>query len=200
MTNPKFKTLLCEARRQGEEESEMPTPKPSHRHDATKAAPCRCTPHSKLITHHSGFTLIELMVVILIIAVLVALGVGAGMYLMGQADVSKTRAGMAILINAIERYREVTDEYPTANADDDGITTTEDSPEDEAFRQAISELPSDMIDRSVSSSTVTYTFIDAFGANMKYEKTGGLGGKPRITSPGPDANMNTKGDNIYSDK
>jgi type II secretory pathway pseudopilin PulG len=147
------------------------------------------------------------MVVILIIAVLVALGVGAGMYLMGQADVSKTRAGMAIIINAIENYRETTGDYPEGYDDPDdsydsynvGVQIIKDSDEDDAFRQNITELSSDMVERT-AGTPVTYTFIDAFGANMKYEKTGGLGGKPRITSPGPDANMNTKGDNIYSDK
>jgi general secretion pathway protein G len=60
-----------------------------------------------------AFTLIELMVVILILAILAALIVPNVLGRTGQAKVSKAQADLSELSNAIDQFRLDCDRYPT---------------------------------------------------------------------------------------
>jgi len=59
---------------------------------------------------------------------------------------------------------------------------------------ALLKLPSDAY--SPGDSAVK----DGFGNAMRYEREGGLAGRPVLISPGPDENFDTEDDNIRSDE
>ena len=61
----------------------------------------------------SGFTLIELMTVIAIIAILAGLILGIAGYAVKKADVSRAMADMEKIKNALEEYRVAYGSYPT---------------------------------------------------------------------------------------
>ena len=61
----------------------------------------------------SGFTLVELMTVIAIIAVLAGLILGVAGYAMRKADQSRAMADMEKIMNALEEYRLAYGSYPT---------------------------------------------------------------------------------------
>ena len=61
----------------------------------------------------SGFTLIELMTVVAIIAVLAGLILGIAGYAVRKADISRAMADMEKIKNALEEYRLAYGSYPT---------------------------------------------------------------------------------------
>ena len=61
----------------------------------------------------SGFTLVELMTVIAIIAVLAGLILGIAGYAVRKADISRAMADMEKIKNALEEYRLAYGPYPT---------------------------------------------------------------------------------------
>lgn len=78
-----------------------------------------------------GFTLVEILVVILILGILVSLVVGVGRYVMQDADRRKTSSIQSILIHAVNVYREQKGAYPTQLADAD--ITANPRPTDPSF-------------------------------------------------------------------
>jgi general secretion pathway protein G len=68
-----------------------------------------------------AFTLIELMVVILILAILAALIVPNVLGRTGQAKVAKAKADLATLRSAIDQFRLDTDRYPTTQEGFDAL-------------------------------------------------------------------------------
>ncbi len=70
-----------------------------------------------------AFTLIELMVVILILAILAALVVPNLLSRTGQARVGKAKADLAILRGAIDEFRIDCDRYPTTSEGFDALRT-----------------------------------------------------------------------------
>lgn len=69
----------------------------------------------------AGFTLVELMVVILIIAVLAGLGVGIYAYAMGRAAHTATVTAIKKLEQSASTYKEAWGEYPPTLLDEIGV-------------------------------------------------------------------------------
>jgi prepilin-type N-terminal cleavage/methylation domain-containing protein len=63
----------------------------------------------------TGFTLVELLVVMFIMSVIVALIVGVGKYVSDQAGTKQTRAAQAIVMRAIATFHDENKHYPEAN-------------------------------------------------------------------------------------
>ena len=74
-----------------------------------------------------GFTLIELMVVILILAILAALVVPRVIGKADQAKVSKAQADLATLSSALQEFRVNCDRYPTT---EEGLQALRTAPSD----------------------------------------------------------------------
>ena len=70
----------------------------------------------KLIRRHEGFTLIELMIVILIIAILVAIAVPVFLSARSNAQRRTCQANLRTIDGAINTYNAEYDEYPPAGA------------------------------------------------------------------------------------
>jgi general secretion pathway protein G len=78
----------------------------------------------------AGFTLVELLTVLVIIAVLTGLVVAAGKYALTKAAVSRTQAEMAAMELALEHFKSDNGHYPAS-------TTTRNSPSPPGFPTAI---------------------------------------------------------------
>ena len=138
-----------------------------------------------------GFTIVELLVVMFVLAILVALVVGVSTYVMDTQAANQTRAAQAILLQAVHAYEDKHGEPPE---------DLWDLRQDPQTRRIIQELNEDFID------TDNQRFRDAFGTQMGYSRTGAFGGGPVIMSAGPDRSAQFLGgdqdddaDNIRSD-
>lgn len=71
--------------------------------------------HTPLVArHYAGFTLIELLVVIAVIAVLAGFTLAAMGGINQKAARDRTKAEVAAIANALERYKSQNDSYPAA--------------------------------------------------------------------------------------
>lgn len=116
---------------------------------------------TRLIKNRQGFTLIELMVVIVILGILA----GAAVMTLGgdttdEAAESRVRADLRTIISALELYRIQEGDYPAAAAADVWIDTT--TPDD----SALADLVGDYI-KSIPSPpngwTYDYVYVAASG-------------------------------------
>lgn len=62
-----------------------------------------------------GFTLLELLAVIAVVAILTGIAIGIGRYAVGNARVSRARAELMVLSAALESYRAAHGDYPRTN-------------------------------------------------------------------------------------
>jgi len=147
----------------------------------------------------NGFSLVELLVAIAIIALLITIGVGVGQKVMTAGNVKVTEANMAIIMNAIEYYQELdtngaypddTNDQPNRQSRDLYTALTADN----EVQAKLASLPADAVESSSPGH-----FLDKFGKEIWYDATGGLGGTPLLTSAGPDGYFGTE-DDIRSDK
>ncbi len=72
---------------------------------------------------HSGFTLVELLVVISIIVVLAALSFGAAQVAIKKANTLKTKTSAMAIASALEQYYQDYSKLPTLGASSDEIRT-----------------------------------------------------------------------------
>ena len=157
-----------------------------------------------------GFTLIELLLVMFILTVLVALGVGVASYVIDQARITETVAAQQTLISAIEAYKRATGSYPAYDPNSDGTdlsvyTVVQTLKGD---RAANDEQRKEIQEATMASIQVGGFDTDGFGTPMRYYARRGLGGKPLVVSAGPDGKFgdeddqtdeSKKRDNIRSD-
>ncbi len=143
-----------------------------------------------------GFTLVEMLVVISIIAILVTIVVGVTHIVLARASAEETRTNMQVILQAIEAFRETdeTNDYPPSTAgtpDDHNAKLYKALKDNPAARKILGPLPDDAIrgDR----------FVDGFGMRMDYSSDGGVGGAPVLISAGADSDFGTAQDNIRSD-
>jgi len=137
-----------------------------------------------------AFTMVELLVVLLILAILLGLVVGISRYIMSESARKQTESIQKVVMNAVERYRDATASYPDDSADCISLMT--DLLGNAQSKEAIRDVSSEAWGGSGKA------LKDGFGENMKYQKTGGLGGTPVLISKGADRQDNTS-DDVRSD-
>ena len=144
-----------------------------------------------------GFTIVEMLAVILVIGILVAVVVGVAGNATAKAAEALTGENMAAMMNAIDIYREVKGKYPsdsgdyrTANAA--LITQLASCPASNKRLGALS-------DSAIKVSGGTKYFQDGFEQILRYKASGGAGGAAYLESAGRDGDFTTTADNIRSD-
>ncbi|MDP6546032.1 MAG: type II secretion system protein [Phycisphaerae bacterium] len=137
----------------------------------------------------SGFTLVELLAVMLILAILMGLVIGASRLLFADVYAKETKNTMAVVMSAITEYHKVTGNYPSQANWVSELKNTEKS------RKQIEKLG-----ENVWSATNNNEFRDAWGNKIEYSPNGGLAGAPGLTSAGPDGDISTEEDNVRHNK
>lgn len=129
-----------------------------------------------------GFTLIELMVVILIIAILAALIVPRIVNRAGDAKKVKAQADISTLSNALNQFRIDCDRYPTT---EDGLNALRVAPND------VQNWKGPYTEKSIP--------LDPWGSEYHYEAPGPNGLDYWIVSYGADQQPGGDGDNADID-
>ena len=137
----------------------------------------------------AGFTLVELLAVMLILAILMTLAGGTLWRIFRDVRVEETKNNMQIIMAAITEYRRVKPEYPIASAWVSQLAATAES------RALIGDLG-----ENVWSAANNDEFRDAWGNAIAYSPSGGPAGAPGLTSGGPDGEIDTKEDNVRYNK
>jgi prepilin-type N-terminal cleavage/methylation domain-containing protein len=127
----------------------------------------------------SGFTLVELLAVMLILTVLMTLVVGGSKLIFAYVYTEQTKSNMKIIMSAISEYQQSVGTVPASLSD------LKSNP---AAREQIEKLGEDVWDGT--------DFFDAWGKEIIYSATGGLAGAPGLTSGGPDGDTSTSEDNV----
>ena len=159
-----------------------------------------------------AFTLIELLIVIGILALLVSLVVGVSAYVRGAGKRSETETIQAIIMTAIEAYRDnaMPRNYPPdthAPYSTSGETlyrfllgTHTAAPADLSGNPAVRAASEKLVELPSGAARAGWsTFFDGYDNPMRYEVAGGVGGRPVLISAGQDGKWNTAEDNIRSD-
>jgi len=146
---------------------------------------------SRPLRSPAGFTLMEMLAVILILAILLALVVGVSRYIIDKAAESETQAIQSIVIDAVILYKSKTGVLPA----DDGscavlMTKLAEVPE---CRKKVGELPPKAWSKSGSPLN------DGWHRAMRFQQSGGIGGAPVLISAGSDGGFGTA-DDIRSDR
>jgi prepilin-type N-terminal cleavage/methylation domain-containing protein len=163
-----------------------------------------------------GFTIIEMLAVIVILAILVTLGVRIGAYVRDEGKRKTTRAAQSIVMNAISKFHEMYDKYPTDSGGETGLLTIlKGDTTDALFTQTFGRAPNagevDALNLRIKSditpklgdlpkATLTNSdFLDGWLHPMQYSATGGPGGTPVLISRGANDNFGTADDIRSSD-
>ncbi len=152
----------------------------------------------------SGFTLVELLLVMFVLSILVALVVGVGSYVIEQARITETVETQLTLLAAVDAYRRVTGDFPEPNQTvEEGsieglLTILQASGDASALGEEIRKQTLPFLQSGGSLQ------VDAFGNPMHYYPRRGIGGKPLVISAGPDGDFgemdeSKQRDNIRSD-
>ncbi len=156
--------------------------------------------HDKPKSVRPGFTLVEMLTVLLILAIILALVVGISKHLMEEAARKQTEATQSVLMSAVLRYKELTRSLPP----NDNLYPLCALSTPQEVRDLVSRLPKEQF--TWDNTAQTATAKDGWGQAMIYRPTGGRGGGPVIISKGPDRAINESTptdsknlDNIRSD-
>jgi prepilin-type N-terminal cleavage/methylation domain-containing protein len=144
-----------------------------------------------------GFTLIEILVVIVVLGVLLSLGVSAGFKVLQEAKRKETVTIQQTILDAIQAYRHSDPDealpYKLNAQNTMGMTELYDLLTANATAmETLRNLPDGAIDAA------GHALRDSYGTAMRYERDSGFGGTPQLISAGPDTNFGTTADNIYS--
>ncbi len=175
----------------------------------------RCPRFFRALRRSSGqaFTLIELLVAIFIIAILITLVIGVSNYVFEEAGRKETQATQAVVMQAIEAYKDVTGYYPPDNTDPsyppltaktclmwhlkaDGGSYNNAKPTQARIRKATAPILLKLSAEAMNAGNLDQLF-DGFGNAMDYVQDGGLGGRPVLISAGDD--LADTADDIRSD-
>jgi type II secretory pathway pseudopilin PulG len=161
-----------------------------------------------------AFTIVEMVVVLAILTILVALVTSVSGYIMRHAREQETANTQAIVLEAIQAYR---DNHPSQTYPPDSdlgggtsgnvllrhLTGSLPTPGPgvsvpygavRAARDVLLKLPADAWD------TASQEVRDGWGRAMQYHDDGALGGGPWLISAGADRDFGTDADNIRSDE
>jgi prepilin-type N-terminal cleavage/methylation domain-containing protein len=142
-----------------------------------------------------GFTLVELLAVMAILAILMTLAVGAAKLIYDRVKVNETKSTMKILMVAVKEYQKARAKDNAGDpmlTDGNWVTQLASKPESKAM---IEKLP-----EKVWSADKKTEFHDAWNLKIEYSSTGGLAGAPGLTSGGPDGDIDTDEDNVRYNK
>ncbi|MCX5632103.1 MAG: prepilin-type N-terminal cleavage/methylation domain-containing protein [Phycisphaerae bacterium] len=163
--------------------------------------------HTGLIRQaHSGLTLMEILVAIMIIAILAAGLYSVSNYVEKQAQAKLTESTIEILSAAIEQYHDFYGKFPD-------ITVASDYPANcdgierlyyklslaPDAKNILNQINSSMI-KNVDKNELPQIYleiVDIWGTDFRYSYNSG-DNFPLIESAGPDKNFNTPADNISS--
>lgn len=145
----------------------------------------------------AGFTIIEMMVVLFILAILVALVVGVGKYVRDEAARKETASTQALLMAAIQAYHDIRGVYPSEPADDNN---TDNRNKNLVLQLRAIEASRSKFDNLPAKARTTDFVVDAYSKTLDYRANMGLGGAPVIISAGPDQDFAKDSDNIRSDR
>ena len=142
-----------------------------------------------------GFTLVEMLAVILIIGILVAIVVGVAGKAIATAAKARTRGGMITIMAAVEAYYDDKKVYPAQSGG------TADARSEKLFAE-LKACPKSAERLSHITSDVMHDrkFYDGFEQVIDYRATGGTANGPYLLSAGQDGDFATQEDNIRSDK
>ena len=147
-----------------------------------------------------GFTLMEILIVIVILGVLVSLSVSIGSYLIDESGRKKTQAIQLCVLEAIDAFRDDTGEYPDGidpnddpNSYDylDTIAFIQELKLNPMAREKLKSLPEDAFPYDDPSDPNHRDLLaDGFKCPqqmydkwfMVYNKSAGLGGRPVLIS------------------
>lgn len=135
-----------------------------------------------------GFTLVEMLTVLMILAIILGLVVGISRYLMEEAARKQTEVTQAVLMDAVLRYKTINNGTPPPSLN--ALISSTD-PKFEEVRAIALKVPKDKFDGT--------TAWDGWGSPMDYSSTGGRGGTPVIISGGSDRDKATTDNNVRSD-
>ena len=143
-----------------------------------------------------GFTMIEMMAVLTILAILIALVVGVGEHIMDESRRKLTITTQEVVMQAVQAYYKSMTFYPPEEGDgtDDCselMTNLEDDRDAAVLLQGL--------DDDAYSGTAGDPLNDAYDREMRYRDDEGLGGLPVIISSGKDGDFDETDDNIRSD-
>ena len=165
------------------------------------------------IRNPAGFTMVELLAVIIIIGILVAIVTSVASRAMRKSAEQRTKVTMRVIMDALEVYREEFGVYPRFNVGNDykkgnaqlyslfwgGSSWGK----EERFklakkraRERLRALPSD----AISDQGGNRYFVDGFDNVMWYHPSGGAGGGAYLESAGADNKFEEEEDNLRSDR
>ncbi len=157
-----------------------------------------------------GFTLVEVLVVIFILGILAAIVASVAGYVMNSASRRETVATQKVLLEAVQAYYDAgnpkeypRDRYDPSAADPDPnsgkvlvsfLTGRLDGSEPDEPNENRSQTPAAKaavdvlltLPQEAWRGSANDPVKDGWGVAMRYEATGGLGGRPVIISAGPD--------------
>ncbi len=147
-----------------------------------------------------GFTMIELMVVVMIILILAGIGVYAGRIMIQRSEIGRTQATMKLALSAIQRYDETekTKRFP------DGGSTADVNfyvlLENKDAAQIVMSIPKEA--RLLHKAQKKLMLLDAWGKEMRFSRKG-PGGARQLESAGPDgmygaSSVDQRSDNVNS--
>jgi type II secretory pathway pseudopilin PulG len=140
---------------------------------------------------HAGFTMVEMLTVLVVLMILIGLVVGVGKYIYDDSLRKQTVTTMDVLNNALQAfYAANSNTYPGSAVSGAGVITALNAGGADV-QARLNDLPKDAVKDGV--------LVDGFGRAISYDPTGGLGGRPVFISGGPDGTNGTP-DDIRSDR
>ncbi len=151
-------------------------------------------PHKQTPQQHSprprrrGFTMIELMIVLMILSILVAMVVGIGNYVAEEQNRKQTRVYQEIILGAIDRYTHIHGSAPGGSGSDVSARIRDlarDLAKDPDCAEILTKLPKSAYSKTVGGGT----FSDAYGQELDWYPAGSMGNGPLLVSAGADGDF-----------
>ena len=142
----------------------------------------------------TGFTIVELLVVIAVMGILVSLMVSVGSYVRVKGYEDRTRTYVQVVYSAIQAYFEDRQAYPGETGNDAAERSADLLDQLKAIPSAMNLLAESLPQKAVNDDK----FWDAFGKELDYDDDSGAGGTPVVFSAGADGEYGSA-DDIRSD-